>query len=190
MSLIKSVAFKLSFAMPSRVAMTAGARKYTVQNQAVQVHQRDWMDAEESHSYAQEAMRSVNEETVSALGELKIHKIGNYESEQEHSRKPWKAIRRDWLSTSEDQGYAQEAMRSVLQDTIYNPVGLNVHSIASSIQFERRQSDGNVSRQPLKADWLDAEEGHHASEAIRFFESDTVNSLSESPIHTTAQKLI
>ncbi|KAK9721362.1 hypothetical protein K7432_003504 [Basidiobolus ranarum] len=186
MSLIKAASSKLAISMTARTTLSQGVRMYSVQKQAVQVHQRDWMDADESHSFVQEAIRSVNEETISTLGERSVHKIGNYESQQE---KPVKSvIRRDWLGTSEDVDYAQEAMRSVLQDTIYNPVGLNIHSFGSSIPFEQRSPA--AAKQPLKADWLDAEDFHHATEAIRSFQSDTVNSLGQSDIHTTAQKLI
>ncbi|KAK9760096.1 hypothetical protein K7432_016223 [Basidiobolus ranarum] len=185
--MIKTIVSKFTRPLSARAVVVNGSRAYSVRKQ---VDQRDWMDAEESQGYVQEAIRSINEETINSLAGSHVHTIGAYRSQEEESITPSKLVRKDWMNTTEDYGYAQEAIRAVLQDTIHNPVGSNIHSIGSSIDFEQSSSEKSSKvTQPLKADWLDAEDFHLVIEAIRAFKSDTVNSLSLSPVLTAAQKL-
>ncbi|ORX89062.1 hypothetical protein K493DRAFT_72046 [Basidiobolus meristosporus CBS 931.73] len=182
--MLKVIASRL--ARPAPVAMISSVKAYSVTRRASQANQKDWMDADESHDYVQEAIRSINEDTVNTFGQRNTTLTRNMHQGCEPITPT--IVQKDWMSVSEDSVYTQEAIRSVLQDTIHNPVGLKIHSVRSSC-LEVPSEGPTRNTQPTKADWLDAEDFQSTKEAIRAFKSDTVNSLSSSAVYTAAEKI-
>ncbi|KAK9766941.1 hypothetical protein K7432_003613 [Basidiobolus ranarum] len=138
----------------------------------------DWMDAEDT-SYVQEAIRSVNEETINIPGETVVQPMGDRETtieETDEIRQPvsHENVQKDWMSSDEDSSYAKEAIRAASQETFSAPTQSNVHSIHAQ-PLETSQTKPSSLPKSAKQDWLGDEDSGFADEAVRAVENDTIN---------------
>ncbi|ORX90834.1 hypothetical protein K493DRAFT_317695 [Basidiobolus meristosporus CBS 931.73] len=147
--------------------------------------QKDWMDAEDG-GYAQEAIRSISEETINIPGETVVESMGDRETVVEETTDAPSSlspenIQKDWMSSDEDSEYAKEAIRVAKQETFSAPSDSNVQGVqAQSLGASKKHPS------PPKQDWLDDEESGLVDEAVRAVENDTINVPGEAKVQRTS----